>query len=126
MCIDCTLYYIRTCMSIMYAISEYMIDLIMSCDCHDHDMTSLLSSFQSWFDFASGSEDELREKIIAQEREQHVLRTLHQVFTTYYCNHSLPYLLCTCTCVYNYIYYSEDLYHIHVCKHVYYSVYNNL
>ena len=36
-------------------------------------------SFQSWFDFAKGGEDEVREKIIAQEREQHVLRTLHQV-----------------------------------------------
>ena len=37
------------------------------------------ASFQSWFDFDSAGVDEAREKIIAQEREQHVLSTLHQV-----------------------------------------------
>ena len=34
--------------------------------------------FQSWFDFDVNGEDN-REKIIAQEREQNVLSTLHQV-----------------------------------------------
>ncbi len=42
------------------------------------------SSFQSWFDFDGGSQDEVMEKIIAQEREQHVLRTLHQVGINHY------------------------------------------
>jgi hypothetical protein len=37
------------------------------------------SSFQSWFDFDVAGEDEVKERIIAQEREQHVLGTLHQV-----------------------------------------------
>ncbi len=39
----------------------------------------LPSSFQSWFDFDSAHEDEVKERIIAQEREQHVLTMLHQV-----------------------------------------------
>ena len=38
----------------------------------------LCGRFQSWFDFDVNGEDN-REKIIAQEREQHVLSTLHQV-----------------------------------------------
>ena len=36
-------------------------------------------SFQTWFDFDTTGDDEVRERIIAQEREQHVLSTLHQV-----------------------------------------------
>lgn len=41
--------------------------------------TPIHGSFQSWFDFDSAGVDEAREKIIAQEREQNVLGTLHQV-----------------------------------------------
>ena len=40
-----------------------------------------LFRFQSWFDFDVNGEDN-REKIIAQEREQNVLSTLHQVYTS--------------------------------------------
>ena len=36
-------------------------------------------SFQSWFDFDTSGRDDVRERIIAQEREQNVLKTLHQV-----------------------------------------------
>ena len=38
-----------------------------------------LSSFQSWFDFDTSGDDYAKERIIAQEREQNVLKTLHQV-----------------------------------------------
>ena len=36
-------------------------------------------SFQSWFDFDTSGDDFAKERIIAQEREQNVLKTLHQV-----------------------------------------------
>ena len=42
------------------------------------DLSCPLPRFQSWFDFDVSGE-ETREKIIAQEREQNVLSTLHQV-----------------------------------------------
>ena len=47
------------------------------------DCLYFVFSFQSWFDFDTSGEDEVRERIIAQEREQHVLGTLHQVCTVY-------------------------------------------
>ena len=77
------------------------------------DIFDDLHSFQSWFDFDAGrqggggggrgrsrgsgggggggeggKEEAKREYIIAQEREQHVLSTLHQVFC-----------VCVCVCV---------------------------
>ena len=36
-------------------------------------------SFQAWFDFSAISESDGNEKIIAQEREHHVLERLHAV-----------------------------------------------
>ena len=36
-------------------------------------------SFQAWFDFSAISESDGSEKIIAQEREHHVLERLHAV-----------------------------------------------
>ena len=44
--------------------------------------------FQSWFDFDVNGADN-KEKIIAQEREQHVLSTLHQVHTYIHYIHTL-------------------------------------
>ena len=43
---------------------------------------SLSLSFQSWFDFNSvvNQQQETNEAIIAREREQHVLSTLHEVY----------------------------------------------
>ena len=52
---------------------------------HIHVLSAIYTrpgSFQSWFDFDSAGVDEAREKIIAQEREQNVLSTLHQVLCT--------------------------------------------
>ena len=47
------------------------------------DIFNDLNSFQAWFDFSAISESDGSEKIIAQEREHHVLERLHAILTPF-------------------------------------------
>jgi len=47
------------------------------------DIFDDLNSFQEWFDFSAVGEDGGDEKLIAQEKEEHVLETLHAILTPF-------------------------------------------
>ena len=67
-------------------------------------------SFQSWFDFSSVvDEKESSSHIIAREREENVLTTLHEVYVYMYKLHYMYMCTCTCTCTYSSIYMYIDL-----------------
>ncbi len=93
-CQDCVVYcYLDFAYGCMYSIVHSRLTK------YNYASFPSLLSFQSWFDFAKGGggEDEVREKIIAQEREQHVLRTLHQVrpVGAYQCSNLVVHTLLT-------------------------------